>query len=57
MEKGKSEFDAPIYSVLSEERIGTEIVKIVVLEDELMTFRVPRDVYAAGKALEDKSDE
>lgn len=55
MEKGSSEFDAPVYSTVNLERIGTKLVRMVIFDGELMTFEVDRGVHAAGKALEDKA--
>lgn len=57
MEKGSSEFDAPVYTTVDIERIGTKLVRTVVLAGELMTFEVDRGVYAAGRALEDRADD
>lgn len=57
MEKGSSEFDAPIHSTVHMERVGTKLVRTVLLAGEWMTFEVDRGVYAAGRALEDKTVE
>lgn len=57
MEKGGSEFDAPVHTTVDIERIGTKLVRTVVLAGELMTFEVDRGVYVAGKMLEDQASD
>lgn len=57
MEDYQSEFEAPAYTILSEERIGTKVVKTVIFEDEVQVFEVERGVYAAGQDLVSKKKE
>ena len=50
----RSEFEAPVHSIVSIDALGLKVIRTVVMEGELMQFEVDREVYLAGKKLEDK---
>ncbi len=54
-EEYRSEFEAPVRSIVSIDGLGLKVIRTVVMQDELMQFEVDREVYLAGKKLEDKN--
>ena len=53
MSEYSSEFEAPIHSVIDVRTVGNQIVRTVIIDGIMQEFVVSRDVYLAGKALED----
>lgn len=50
----QSEFEAPVHSLVNVRFAGLNVIRTVVMDRELMEFVVPREMYLAGKSLEDE---
>jgi hypothetical protein len=55
MEEYRSEFEAPDYNIPQRRFEDGEVITTVIMDGELMEFRVPVGTYMAGKALELKA--